>query len=201
VKYFKENNKTKLIYLGIFISLFTCYQVKKNYFNTEEQKTDTLITKEDCHSVINELVGSGVDSIKACDCLVPKINEMAASDTALISSFKNHHDFGDASLPFQMQYSQLLISCIRSSIADTNALLIFTPKLRSKLKERLEANMNKNPELIEKLDVSKFADCLVDKLNGNIRILDFFEMNSQVDALFEKFGSECLPSDERPFFK
>ncbi len=186
-----SNNEKFNFFIALsFVGIWTC-----NYFKPKEVVDEIVvdnihIPKKPCINVINEMFGKGVDSSKACDCLVPEFYDIIKGDTALVEKFKQSG--GIFTLDGSMQDSAILLfeNCVKPNIIDTNFKFHLTPEFSLAFKDKLKTGIALRKEF-NNIDAEIFSNCIVERLNGNITIGEYFSEDYFEVPKLKNIMTEC----------
>ena len=148
------------------------------------------VSRTPCLNVVNELFGRGVDSNKACDCLLPGYYELVKDDPEELTKFDH---VGIHVLPGAKNelVNQLIAECIGDHIVDSTYRMHLTGELamafRKQLAGRIRADSHYN-----QYNPDTLALCLVDSLNDHLTIKDYIGLSTWSDAAAKKLISPCL---------
>ncbi len=156
-----------------FIGIWTC-----NYFRpkkvVDEIVVDNIhIPRKPCINIVNEMFGKGVDSSKVCDCLIPHFYNFIKNDSTLVERFKQSDGFFKLEGPMQDSAILLFADCVRPNIIDTNFKFQLTPEYSLAFKDKLKKGLALKNEF-KNIDSETFSNCIVEKLNGDITIGEYF---------------------------
>ena len=189
--------KFNLFIALLFIGVWTC-----NYFKPKKPVDEIVINnihipRKPCINIINELLGKGVDSLKVCDCLIPKFYELIKHDSALVEKFKQSDGFFKLDGSMQDSAILLLANCVRPNIIDTNFKFHLTPENSLAFKEKLKKGFALRDEF-KNIDAETFSNCIVERLNGNITIGEYFSDDYLEVPKIKKIMTECFGQSSKP---
>src|ERR1700761_3611556 len=129
------------------------------------------ISRTPCLSEINALFEGRVDSNKACDCMLPAYYEMFRNNPAELTRLNQGNMTGLSAATKDSLYS-LFTHCVSPYVLDTtfkmhlggSSLASFKSHLAGKLRAKSTFNG---------IDVDSLAASIIDRLNGNITILQY----------------------------
>jgi hypothetical protein len=186
-----KNPKINLLILLSFIGIWTC-----NYFKPKKKVDEIVvdnihIPRATCINVVNELFGKGVDSSKICDCLIPEFYKLIKKDSELVERFKQ--SVGFFTLEGSLQDSAILLfaNCVRPNIIDTNFKFQLTPEYSLLFKDKLKKGLALRSEF-KNIDAETFSNCIVERLNGNITIGEYFSEDYFVIPKLRNIMKECI---------
>ncbi|MBN8860530.1 MAG: hypothetical protein J0H29_19215 [Sphingobacteriales bacterium] len=173
-----------------FIALWICNYLKPKTPVDEIVINDIHIPRKPCISAINEIFGRGVDSSKICDCLIPKFYDLIKEDTVLIKRFKSEYFFV---LNGGLQDSAMVMyaDCIKTNMVDSSATFYLTPQYSGMLKEKLKKAVSSRIEF-NHVDAEKVSSCIVDRLNGQITIGEYFSEDYLEVPKLKKIMLDCI---------
>jgi hypothetical protein len=186
-----NNTKFNLLIALSFIGFWTC-----NYFKPKKVVDEIIVDKihiprKPCINVVNEMFGKGVDSSKVCDCLIPAFYNFIKKDATLVERFKQSDGF--FKLEGSMQDSAILLfaNCVRPNIIDTNFKFQLTPEYSLAFKDKLKKGFALRNEF-KNIDAETFSNCIVEKLNGNITIGEYFSDDYFEVPKIKNIMTDCI---------
>jgi len=189
--------KFNLLIALSFIGIWTC-----NYFKPKKVVDEIVVDKihiprKPCINVINEMFGKGVDSSKVCDCLIPQFYNLIKKDSTLVERFKQSDGFFKLEGSMQDSAISLFANCVRSKIIDTNFKFQLTPEYSLAFKDKLKKGFALRIEF-KNIDAETFSNCIVEKLNGNITIGEYFSDDYFEVPKIKKIMTECIKQSTKP---
>ena len=168
-----NSTKFNLLIALSFIGFWTCNYLKPKKVIDEIVVDNIHIPRKPCINIVNEMFGKGIDSLKVCDCLITTFYNFIKNDSILVERFKQSDGF--FKLEDTMQDSAILIfaNCVRPNIIDTNFKFQLTPEYSLAFKDKLKNGFALRSEF-KNIDPETFSNCIVEKLNGNITIGEYF---------------------------
>jgi hypothetical protein len=196
-----NGTKFNLLIALSFIGIWTC-----NYFmpkkTVDEIVIDNIhIPRKPCINIVNELFGKGVDSLKVCDCLIPKFYKLIEKDSTLVERFKQSDGIFKLEGSMQDSATLLFANCVRPNIIDTNFKFHLTPEYSLAFKEKLKKGFELRNEFkneFKNIDAEAFSNCIVEKLNGNITVGEYFSDDYFEVPKIKKIMTECITQSIRP---
>ncbi len=183
--------KFNLLIALSFLGIWTC-----NYFKPKKVVDEIVVDKihiprKPCINAINEMFGKGVDSSKVCDCLIPQFYNLIKKDSILVERFKQSD--GVFKLEGSMQDSAILLfaNCVRPNIIDTNFKFQLTPEYLLAFKDKLKKGFAFRKEF-KNIDAETFSNCIVERLNGNITIGEYFSDDYFEVPKIKNIMTECI---------
>jgi hypothetical protein len=184
----KSWNRVSTFLALAFIPLWICKNLEPK--EPEYLFNGIRIPKKPCISVMNEMYGKGIDSLKICDCLVPAFYEFIKNDSTHLQKFKDvgmHLLEGTLVGKFQLIYN----NCVLENIIDTTYRLRFTGVNKDKyLKLFRDSLMMKRVQLPRSLD--SLSICIIEKLDSSLTIKETIVIDSIVEHKIMKLAKSCL---------
>ncbi len=169
----KTSNKTTLAIILSLVSFWICKRIQPKEIKNEIVVGEIHIEKEPCTNAVHELLGKGIDSSKVCDCLIPSFYNLIKNDSSLVQKLRDSNSFFKLEGTMNDSFALRFEKCVKENILDSDYKMKFTPQFalvfKSKLKQEL--NLQKN---IYNVNIDSACNCIVDKLNGNITISEYF---------------------------
>jgi len=143
-----------------------------------------------CLSVMNDIFGAGVDSNKACDCVIREFYEFVKYDSLELAKFKEigfHELEGEKSKGVGL----ILEKCFRANMLDSNYRLHLTGMYLEGFRKKLHTWLDSQSLQI---DYSKdsLVNCITDKVYGNLTVGEFIAPDySKVDKFMTLF-KQCI---------
>ena len=161
-----------------------------------KEKTDEMvlggisISKEPCLGAVNDLFGKGVDSSRACDCLLPAYYELVKNDPEELTKFKY---IGIHTLPGvrNKQVNQLFAECISNHIIDSSHKMHFQDRNAKLFRQQLADRM-RTDTAYKDLNPDSLAACLVNRLNDHITVVDYIGLSTWTDATVKALIIPCI---------
>ena len=170
-----DNQTKSLVVLLIALSgMWVCKRLQHQH-NNEMVFGDVAVSKSSCAYGINSLVPGAVDSIKVCECLLPAFYTLVKDKPALMDQFRENKSFFTLPDSLQHIYEQQMATCIRENILDSNAVIVFSPGNAAKFKHIIKQGLESRKEFAN-LNTEAVSNCMVEKLNGHISVLEYFSM-------------------------
>lgn len=191
-----NGTKFNLLIALSFIGIWTCNYFKPKKVVDEIVVDNIHIPRNPCINVMNELFGKGVDSSKVCDCLIPQFYSLIKTDSTLRERFKQSDGFFKLEGSLQDSAILLFANCVRPNIIDTNYKFQLTPEYSLAFKEKLKKGFALRKEF-ENIDAETFSNCIVDRLNGNITIGEYFSDDYFEVPKIKKIMTECIGQSPR----
>ena len=150
------------------------------------------IPKKTCISSIHALLGNGIDSLKACDCLVPKLYELVKGNDSLLEEFKMADGLFILNNAKADSASEILIQCVKANIIHPDSPMKLMDGNRTLLKNRIKATALKEPAL-KTLNIEAFSECLTEKMsNAKINIGEYFVDDYASVPHFKEMMVDCM---------
>jgi hypothetical protein len=149
-----------------------------------------------CQSGINELFGSGIDSVGMCKCLLPKFYQLIKDDPDKINHFK---EVGFFKLEGKPNDSAILLfrDCALSNLLDTNYKIkisqYFKASLVNKFKDQFESKIQ-----LSTIQYEDFMKCVFENMDGKITIKEYFADDYTENDKIRKIISNCLQVQIKP---
>jgi hypothetical protein len=153
-----------IIGAGILLNL-----IRENFFSRKKHEIEIAgirVDKEPCMSAMNELFGSGLDSSKMCECLLPQFYELIKHDPLLTREFRQTGYF-----TLEGTLNDLFGICASRHITDTNATIQLTA-FKKPFLDRLKDSLARKPHL-QPYNLDSLSECLFEALNGKITIKEY----------------------------
>ena len=186
------NMQSKYTILGMLF-LFGFIWIAKNLEKRKNEKSIEKSTKEACIYATNELFGKTIDSIKACDCVVPAFYNFIQANPKDVEKY-NSSGIKELDKFKKDKFSTLYQGCLLENIIDTNAKLSFTPKVQEQLKIRLKDTLTLQFGPLPENRINRICDCLVKQLNNKITVKQYLITTfSKTDTLYKALR-KCIDS-------
>ena len=174
--------KSKYTILGLLF-LFGFVWIAKNLDSRKKQKETENSVREACIYATNELFGKSIDSIAVCDCTTPAFYNLIKSDPENLETSYNI-DFEAFDQIKSERYQALYQLCLVENIIDTNAKLVFSPKVKEQFKLKLRDTIISNFGKITDQNLDNLFDCLIGKIENKITVKQFLTSDfSENDSL------------------
>jgi hypothetical protein len=131
------------------------------------------IPRQPCISVVNELLGRGIDSSKFCECIIPQFYNLIKKDSLLVERFKNSGGFFKLEGSMNDSVIALFGECAKTNIVDSNYKFQMLNQYEFAFKEKFKKEFKLHKEF-DNIDTDNLSDCIVDKLKGNITVGEYF---------------------------
>ncbi len=148
------------------------------------------ISRTPCLSFVDELFGKGVDSNKACDCLLPAYYRLVKDDPEELTKF----DYtGIHMLPGHRndQVNQILSECIGNNIVDSTYIIhlpeAYANRLRQQLADRLRSDTT-----YKSYNPDSLASCVVSRLNDRLTVPDYIGLSQWTVARAKALIQPCI---------
>lgn len=167
----KKFDKAIILFIGV-LALFGAFRTW--YFEKAGEEITVgghQVSLLPCKSGINELFGSGIDSIGMCECLLPKFYELIKDDSDKINHFK---EVGFFTLEGKSNDSAILLlrNCALNNLLDTNYKIKLSPYIKAsiinKYKDQFESKINPNT-----IEYESFIKCVFENMDGRITIKEY----------------------------
>ncbi len=181
--------KYNLFLLFVFLGIWTCRQLqpdKPDNINID----GIIIDKKPCFSAVNSLFGRAVDSIKACECILPAFYNAIKTDSLLVQKFKEYRSTFVVDGELSEVSGNAIIDCVRANIVDSMVKFNMTAEYKLRFKQKLNEGFKARPEL-ENLDIEKASDCIIEKLAGNITVAEYFSSDYYEVPRLKALFVEC----------
>jgi hypothetical protein len=98
-----------------------------------------------------------------------------------------------------MQDSAILLfaNCVRPNIIDTNFKFQLTPEYSLAFKDKLKKGFALRKEF-KNIDAETFSNCIVERLNGNITIGEYFADDYFVVPKLKNIMTKCIEQSTKP---
>lgn len=186
----KDSTKyTIFIVLG-FIGLWTCWQLNPD--RKDELEIDGIaVSKKPCYYAIRELYGGAIDSVKACDCMIPGFYNVIKEDSALVQLFIEYRTTFIVEGPLGIPAQEAINNCIRSNIIDTTIKMNLPPESQLKFKVKLAEQLKTWPDA-DKIDLQMTSNCVVDKLVNDLTIAEYFSEDYSKEPKIRSMIFNCI---------
>jgi hypothetical protein len=148
------------------------------------------ISRTPCLSVVNELFGKGVDSNKACDCLLPAYYQLVKDDPEELTKF----DYtGIHMLPGTRndQVNQLFTECIGNHIVDSTYIMHLPEAYASRFRQQLADRLRSDPTY-KSYNPDSLASCVISRLNDRFTVSDYIGLSQWTTAKAKALLQPCL---------
>ena len=158
-----------------------CTYLKEKVFGTQKHEIKIAghrINSKPCMGALNDLFGQAVDSIKVCDCFIPKYYEVIKNESETVEAL--YAGIIDLEGEKKDSLGKLFKECIISNILDTN----YSPDLnrfRNVFLKQFNDSLKAKPDLTYKVNADSFCNCIIQNLNGRVTIKQFYS-NSYYDT-------------------
>lgn len=168
----KDSTKYAIFIVLGFIGLWTCRQLNPD--RKDEMEIDGItVSRKPCYYAIRELYGRAIDSVKACDCMLPGFYNAIKEDTALVQLFKEYRTTFVVEGPLRATAQNAINNCIRSNIIDTTIKINLPPESQLKFKIKLAEQLKTWPDAT-KIDLEMASNCVADRLINDLTVAEYF---------------------------
>ena len=154
--------------IGILINL-----AKEKFLGTHKNEIIIAghhVNKAPCLGAVNELLGNAVDSVKVCDCALPKYYELIRNNPEKVKEFE---DAGFLGLQGEKDSSMIIFrDCIVANIIDTTYKMNLR-KYRQVLVKQFNDSITRSPYL-NMINADTFSNCIISRLDRNVTIKEYF---------------------------
>ena len=153
-----KGNKAILIAIGIGILINLA---KEKLLGTNQNEIIVAghhINKTPCLGAVNELFGAAVDSVKVCDCALPKYYEIIKNDPEKVKKFEEVGFWGLEGGGKESSMS-LFKDCIVANILDTTYKMNLG-KYRQVLVKQFNDSITKSP-YVNMINTDTFCSCII----------------------------------------
>jgi hypothetical protein len=186
-----NSDKINLFLALSFLAVFTCRQLQPKIVKDDIIVDNIHIDKKPCVSTLNELFGKGIDSSKICDCLIPSFYKLVKDSSSLVAKFKESYGFFELEQPLKDSFILTFGQCAKVNILDSNYILKLTPANAISFKEKFKKAFISQKNF-ENINVDILSGCIVEKLNGNITIGEFFAEDYLQIPKIRKIMTNCM---------
>jgi hypothetical protein len=191
-----NSTKFNLLIALSFVGIWTCNYFKPKTVVDEIVINNIHIPRKPCINTINELFGKGVDSSKVCDCFIPQFYGLIQKDSALVERFKKSDGFFKLEGSMQDSSTLLFANCVKLNIIDTNFKFHLSPKNLLAFKDKLKKGFVFKSDF-KNIDAETLSNCIVEKLNGNITIGEYFSDDYFEVPKIKKIMTECIEQSKK----
>jgi hypothetical protein len=182
--------KSKYTVIGLLF-LFGFVWTAKNLERCKKDKRIEKSTKEACMSATNELFGKTIDSLKACDCVIPAFYNFLQSNPKDVEKY-NNSGLSELDQSKKDKFASLYQVCLLENIVDTNAKLAFTPQVQEQFRLKLRDTIALQFGQLSETRINNICDCLVKTLNNKITVKQYLTVTfSETDTLYDALKS-CI---------
>ena len=184
---------TAFILYCIIIS--ACRQVNKGDTITVDKGVELPIAP--CVHVYSKVLGSSVDPVAFCKCLLPKFYEDVKNDPEKLRALKGEGSWYDLAKDKQEVMNQYFQSCMmQTATNDSSAKLIITPRMAEGIKKKMKAELIGSD--IEKTnDLDKYCDCMVNSLQTDFTVKEIMQDNFNETEKYQRVIAKCLLSTRK----
>lgn len=194
--FMSNNTKINWLLLLTFIGVWTCMQLRPKDKKDEIIIDSIHVPKNPCISAINDLLGKGVDSSKACDCLLPRFYNLIKKDSSLVIKFREYRSLFKLEGVLKDSFNLLFAKCVKENILDSNYVVKLTPEYQLAFKEKLKRGFQFQNGL-DKINTDILSDCIVEKLNDNITIGEYFSDDYFEVPKIKKIMLDCIDQSKK----
>ena len=187
---FKDNKQFVLLMAIFAVAAMICGKIHPLPQRDELTVGGRPVSRIGCLGAMNDLFGPSVDSSAACNCLLTGYYELVKSDSAELATF---YEIGAHPLPGARneQFQRLFVQCIRDHIVDTTYQLPPSHQMLEQVRQQLAERMRTLPGYSSGR-ADSVADCMVNRLDGRITVLQFIGISSLSDSAVEAWLRPCL---------
>ena len=183
--------KINLLLLFSFVGIWTCKQLQPKEKVDDVIIDNIHIPKQPCIGAVNGLFGKAVDSIRACDCLIPNFYTLIKHDSLLVQRFKEYGSLFELEGPLSDSFAGILAKCVKTNILDSSYKINLTSENEFAFKEKLRKGFNLHKGF-ENISTDDLSDCIAKKLNGNITLSEYFSDDYFEVPKIKAFILECI---------
>src|SRR5215203_4061015 len=172
VVYMKKVEKIIIFFIGVVALLGTL----RNWYFEKRDKDITgdghQVSLLPCKSGMNEIFGSGIDSIGMCKCLLPKFYQLIKDDPDKVDHFK---EVGFFKLEGEANDSAILMlrNCVLSNLLDTNSKIKLSQYFKASIVNRVKDQLDRERQLNAK-QFEAYIKCVFENMDGRITIKEYF---------------------------
>lgn len=184
-----KGNKAILIAIGIGILINL---VKEKLLGTHKNEIIIAghhVNKAPCLGAVNELFGTAVDSVKVCDCALPKYYEIIKNDPEKVKKFEEV-GFLDLEGGAKDNSMNLLKDCIVANILDTTYKMNLG-KYRQVLVKQFNDSIMKSP-YFNMINADTFCNCIIRRLDRNVTIKEYFSKSYYDTDSLNEIVNGCI---------
>jgi hypothetical protein len=182
-----------LILLCIYLS--ACGQKTKNG-DTVTVDNAVEIPIAACVEANGKILGTAVDPVAFCKCLIPKFYQDLKNDPEKLKLLKegNWYDLSKDKQEVVAKYFQTCMT--QTSTNDSTAKFTITPRMAEGMKNKMKQELIGSD--IEKTnDIDKYCDCMINSLQTDFTIKEIMQDNFNATEKYQKTVEKCLNSTKK----
>lgn len=149
-----------------------------------------------CVEANTKFLGSSVDPIAFCKCLVPKFYADLKNDPEKLRLLKegNWYDLSKEKQELVSEYYQGCIS--ETATNDTTARFTVTPRVYAGLKKKMKQDLV-GTEIEQANDVDKYCDCILNSMQTDFTVKEVMQDNFNETEKYKLTVDSCLKTTIR----
>lgn len=185
--------QTQRVVVYFFAIVIGLWAIRKELFRGESEYriSGIKVNKNLYINVVNEIYGAAVDSVKTCECLLPKFYDVIKDDRYQVEQLRQTEVF-QLDTAYYGKFQDVFVDCVLRNIVDTNAKMKLSGPYQVVVEREMNAGFDKL-QLPTIVDRKSLISCIVQKLDNKLTIKEYLEGK---DEIIERFRDMILACTE-----
>ena len=149
-----------------------------------------------CVQANTKILGSSVDPVAFCKCVVPKFYSDLKNDPEKLKLLKDGRWF-DLSKEKQELVTKYFQECIvATATTDSTAKLTITPRMAEGMKKKMKHELI-GSEIEQTNDINKYCDCVINSLQTDFSIKEIMKDDFNQSEKYKQVMDKCLKATKK----